>query len=99
MQLRESSQLASNPETDSDEEIQAGSMSGVYAILSNSTFTSKASSIYLKEVRSYLDVDHPAPISSLLNSSDPNLFYSLNISALWLLLKDKIQKLGQVYMF
>ena len=97
MQLRETSPLAANPETDSDEEIQAGSMSGVYAILSNSIFTSKASSIYLKQVRSYLDIDHPAPISSLLDSTDPNIFYSLNISALWLLLKDKVQKLGRVY--
>lgn len=38
-------------------------------------------------------------IQEQLEEDDPNLMYSLNISALWQLLKDKIKKLSKIQLF
>lgn len=55
--------------------------------------------MYLYEVHSYLDVEHPSLVTQQLKYEDPNLVYSLNISALWLLLKDKLKMFSRARIF
>lgn len=49
--------------------------------------------------RSYMDIEHSSVINSILLEADPNFIYSVNASALWLLLRDKIKKLNKLQLF
>jgi hypothetical protein len=74
-------------------------VSGVEAIFSHKSFTTHASSMLFYTVRSYVDIDHPSMIHESLMETDPNFMYSVNSSALWMLLRDKIKRLSKLQLF